>query len=85
MLDESVPLTDALGVVGQTKEKIEELESILPASANQNFRERLVHELEDGHADLQFREKAHRLLALYREQFGVKDLIDHFDEGIDFE
>lgn len=82
-MDKTVPLDNALSVVQQTKEMIGELESMLPVSANHNFRERLVHELEDGNADAEFRKRAHRLLLIYEDQFGVKDLVENFDDEID--
>lgn len=84
-MDKTVPLDNALSVVRQTKELIGELESMLPDSANPNFRERLIHELEHGNTSAEFRQTAYRLLSLYKDQFGVKDLIAHFDEGIDSE
>ncbi len=83
VIDERVSLHEALSVVRQTKEMIVELESMLPESGNPNFRERLVHELEYGSANVEFRDKARRLLLLYKDQFGVKDLVANFDEDID--
>jgi hypothetical protein len=85
VMDESIPLDNALSVVQQTKEMIGELQSMLPDSANPNFRERLVRELEHGNASAKFRQTAYRLLSVYKDQFGVKDLIEHFEEGIDSE
>lgn len=85
VIDESIPLVKGLSVVRQTKEMIGELEPMLPGSANPNFRERLVRELEHGNASAEFRQLAYRLLSVYKDQFGVKDLIEHFDEGIDSE
>lgn len=79
-MDENIPLVDALVVVQQTKGKIVELESMLKSSSNPNFRERLVYELEHGNADAEFRQKAQRLLFIYKDQFGVKDVVEQFDE-----
>src|SRR5436190_16561714 len=42
MLDENIPLADALTTVEQAQEMIREVESFLPASSTTNFRERLV-------------------------------------------
>src|SRR5687768_17008068 len=65
VLDESIPLPDALTVVQQAKEMIHNVEALLPSSTNTNFRERLVAQLEaleesDGleDTDLEFRQKA---------------------------
>lgn len=79
-MDEQVGLSEALSTIRQTKEKIQELESMLPVSANRNFRERLVQELEHGHPGSEFLQKARELLSIYKDQFGVKDLIDHLDK-----
>jgi hypothetical protein len=86
-MDERVKLPEALTVVQQAKEMIEEVEGLLPPSSNRNFRERLVAhvaELEEtpelDDVDLEFRRKAYRLLALYRERFGVKDIVDDLEE-----
>lgn len=83
MMDDSVSLAEALAVVKQTIGMIAELESMLQSSSNPNFRERLVHELEHGNADAEFRQKAHRLLSVYRDQFGVKDLMENLKDDID--
>jgi hypothetical protein len=73
--DEMTQLSDALTIVQQAKKMIGELELLLHVTANRNFRERLIGELERGpDADLQ--QKAHTLLLLYRDHFGVKDLVD---------
>ena len=44
--DETIPLPEALTVVRQAKGLINELELLLPASSNSNFRERLVSHIE---------------------------------------
>jgi uncharacterized protein len=87
VLDETVALPEALIVVGLAKEMINELELLLPASSNSNFRERLIGHLEYlegfnelGNADLEFRQKARTLLNFYRDLFGVKDIVDDLDE-----
>ena len=74
-MDESTSLPDALTMISQAKESIHELERLLPASPNANFRERLVDHLEES-ADEEFRLKARALLVLYETVFGVKDVID---------
>jgi len=80
-------LPNALSVIQKAKEMIQELEVLLPVSAIINFRERLVAHMEyqeslqasaeRGSVDQEFLLKARSLLALYENQFGVKDLIDH--------
>ncbi len=87
VIDESTPLSDALAIVEQTKGMIRELKTLLPDSPSNNFRERLIAHLEHlnestalGGVDLEFRRKAGELLTLYEKQFGVKDLIDKFEE-----
>lgn len=85
VLDGRTSLGEALAIVNQTKDRIQEVESMLPGSSNRNFRERLVQQLEHGHPDVLFKSKAHDLLSLYKEQFGVKDLIDHLSEETDFD
>ncbi len=77
VMDESVSLPDALDVVDTTREKIESLKALLPASPVNNFRERLVAYMEDPeNKDLEFRRKAGELLFLYEQKFGVKDVVD---------
>lgn len=90
VLDETTPLPNALRVVQQTKALIHELEVLLPDSPADNFRERLVAELENPERlqasggqedrDPEFRQKAVVLLSLYEKSFGVKDLIDKPEE-----
>jgi len=83
VLDEAAPLPEALAVVEQAKEMISELEALLPPSANPNFRERLVAQIEyleesktPGPAESDFLPKARALLIFYEQHFGVKDLVD---------
>ncbi len=87
VIAENIPLPDALKVMEQAKEMIVELKTLLPASSNNNFRERLVAHLEafeklnrQKTVDLEFLQKAGALLIFYEEHFGVKDLIDKPDE-----
>lgn len=80
VMDESIPLPVALTVVGQAKEMIREVESLLPASTHCNFRERLVAYLGWKDAELPIKQKIMQLLAFYKDFFGVKDLIDQFEE-----
>ena len=81
LMDESVTLPEALTVVQQAKGMIEEVDSLLPASSNKNFRERLVAQLESpGEKDLEFQEKARRLLLFYKDRFGVKDIVVDLEE-----
>jgi hypothetical protein len=56
-------------------EMISEVESLLPDSAGTGFRERLVAELENGNAGLDFRLKADKVLDLFNKSFGVDDFL----------
>lgn len=84
LLNEAIPLTEALGRVKHAKEVIQELEALSPDSPTPNFRERWVAQLESlekfeetaGQESLEFRRKADELLALYEEVFGVKGVIE---------
>lgn len=70
---------------------IHEMEALLPALPNANFRERLVAHLEElerlngsaslKNGDLEFRLKARNLLIFYEKIFGVKDVVDHPEEA----
>jgi uncharacterized protein len=87
VIAERIPLPDALKIIEQAKEMIRELKALLPASPNNNFRERLVAHLESLEksntqkaADLEFRQKTDTLLIFYEEYLGVKDLVDKPDE-----
>lgn len=82
-MDERVSLSEALIVVQHTKEAIRELESMLRYSSTDNFRKRLLSELEQRHDDVDFQRKVRALLVVYRDQFGVKDWLDHLDEATD--
>jgi hypothetical protein len=75
LLDESTSLPHALTVINQVKEQIHEIEALLPASSDPNFRERLVCQLEILD-DSSFRQKAGSLLRMYEEVFGVVDVIE---------
>jgi len=80
-MDESVTLPEALTVVQQAKGMIKEVDELLPVSLNNNFRERLVSQLENpGEKDLEFQEKAGTLLVFYRDRFGVKDIVADLEE-----
>jgi len=81
LMDESVTLPEALTVVQQAKGMIKEVDGLLPVSLNNNFRERLVSQLENpGEKDLEFQEKARTLLVLYKDRFGVKDIVADLEE-----
>jgi hypothetical protein len=86
-LNESTPLVNALSVIEQAKAMINELEAILPASQNPNFRVRLVARLEQlretevlENSDEEFLRKAQALLFFYKQYFGVTDLIESTEE-----
>ena len=80
LLEESTSLSQALSVVKEAKELIQEVEVLLPDSPNPNFRERLVEQLEETAAQndrqLEFRPKAEALLVVYEQVFGVDDVIE---------
>jgi hypothetical protein len=83
VLDEATPLPEALTAIGQAKGVIAALDALLPKSQNPNFRERLVAHLEQlkepvdpENAEAEFRLKANALLILYRQVFGVTDLVE---------
>ena len=87
VLDETIPLPNALIAIQQTKEMIAELEILLPTSPNIGFRERLVAQIEyleesakQEKADLEFQQRANELLIYYKKYFGVKDLVYKFGE-----
>ena len=80
LLDESTTLPEAMTVVAQTNDLIHSVESLLPVSSNCNFRERLVAYMETGNADLEFQQKAAVLLKVYKNEFGVKDIINTSEE-----
>ncbi len=81
VIAEKESLPHALTVIQGAKEMIREVEALLPSSPITNFRERLVARLE-GHENMseEFRRKVDTLLGLYKEVFGVKDLVDTPDE-----
>jgi hypothetical protein len=76
LLNESVNLSAASTVVEQAKEMIETVEVLLPGSAEDNFRERLVNHIERRVADVEFQQKADALLLFLDTQFGVNDFFD---------
>ena len=83
VITEKESLSQALTIVAQAKKMIHEVEALLPASPNTNFRERLVAQIEGkGNTDIEFQRKANVLLNLYKDVFGVKDLIDTPDDPV---
>lgn len=87
VIAENTSLPNALTVIEQAKEMIREVESLLPDSVEVNFRQRLVTELEESnglvHTDAEFRSKAEALLGFYEKVFGVDDLVERTDEGLE--
>ena len=82
VIAEKESLPHALSVVQQAKEMIRQVDALLPASANTNFRERLVAELEENEGtDPELRRKADALLNFYKDVFGVNDLVELQDEN----
>ena len=76
LLDETTTLSEALSLVEHAKRAIQDVEALLPPSPNPNFRERLVTQLETaGESQLEFRQRAIDLLALYEKVFGVNDVV----------
>lgn len=79
LLDESISLSKALRVVKRAKERIGEVELLLPASSISSFRERLVTYLENvsesRNTESELQKEAHALVLLFRDDFGVKDLL----------
>ena len=80
LINENISLPEALSVVEQTREMIDEVTSLLPASTTDSFRERLVVHMEHGNLDPKFRLKANTLLRVFEKQFGVDDFFDKSDE-----
>lgn len=76
VLNENVPYPEAAAVVQTAMKMIREVETLLPAPQDDNFRERLVAYMESGDAGLEFRSKADALLSFLREHFGVDDFFD---------
>jgi len=76
LLDESVSLPRALKVVRQAKEKIEEVDALLPTSTEISFRERLITHMEQEQTNSDFQLKADTLLTFFDKHFGVNDFFD---------
>ncbi len=83
LIVEKIKLAEALRVIEQGKELIDEVERMLPPSANQNFRERLVAEIEQPDMAAwnkseyrEFSRKAGALLRFYADKLGVTDLLE---------
>lgn len=80
LLDESVSLPKALRVVKRAKERIQEVDSLLPDRKIQSFRERLVTYLENADqsaiAESELHRKTQALVNLVRDDFGVNDLVE---------
>jgi len=76
LLGENIPLPEALTVVQQAMEMIQELETFLPTSSNLSFRERLIACIEQGNTVLEFQLKAGALLVFFDKHFGVNDFFD---------
>ena len=88
VIRESTPLPEALRIVEQTRGMIQDLDSRLPISPGNNFRERLVTFLEqprasagDDEAEIELRQKAEALLSVYEQVFGVNDLMESADDN----
>lgn len=83
VIEEKIPLDNALTMVEQVKEAIRRVDALLPPSSNANFRERLVAHVEELHGFAEdetmrreFLRKAGELLTLYERLFGINDLVD---------
>lgn len=84
VIAENTPLPSAMTVIEQAKEMIREVESFLPTSAETNFRQRLVTQIEEPNGlaktDVEFRLKVEALLEVYEKVFGVDDLVEKPEE-----
>lgn len=84
VLDEDTSLEHALTVIKEAKDLIDQVESLLPHSSNPNFRERLATHREETSArenvNPELQRQAQALLAVYKDVFGVKDLVELPDE-----
>jgi hypothetical protein len=74
-MEESIALPHALQVIEKTKAQIEDIEELLPASKNPNFRQRVVSQLETED-DPGFRQEVEKLLRMYENVFGVDDVLE---------
>lgn len=87
VIAENTSLPKALRIVEQAIGMIREVESLLPASTETNFRQRLVTEMEEAdglaHSDKAFRLQTEALLDFYERVFGVDDLIEKADEMLE--
>ena len=87
VIAENTSLPNALTVIEQAKEMIREVESLLPDSAEVNFRQRLGSALAEvnglARTDAEFRSKAEALLEFYEKVFGVDDLVERTDEFLE--
>jgi hypothetical protein len=72
VLAETTPLPEALRAIADAKQMIQEMEPHLPAAAFPSFRERLEAALEND----ELRNTVAPLLDVYRNIFGVDDLVD---------
>lgn len=81
VLNENVPLPDAMGIVRMALRMIGELEALLPDSPLESFRERLVALLESVDSDLELQSKAQTLLSFFEEHFGVDDFFEGSRDG----
>jgi hypothetical protein len=89
VIRETTSLSEALLLIEQTKEMIREVESRLPISRSENFRERLVTYLEEANesagrdeAEIAIRQQAATLLSMYEQIFGVDDLVEIADDDL---
>lgn len=76
VLNENIPFPEAMETVQKAMGMIREVESLLPASPLESFRERLVTHLENEDGNLELQLKAKGLLSIFEEHFGVNDFFD---------
>ena len=76
LLNENIRLSEAQVIVEQAQEMIEKVTILLPASAKDNFRERLVDHIERDEADKDFQQTANELLLFLDTQFDINDFFD---------
>lgn len=87
VIHENIPLPEALAAIARAKETIRDVDALLPASSEKNFRKRFVAWLEAAkessgreNIDPEFQRLVEALLDFYENVFGVSDLIDTPDE-----
>ena len=71
LLAETISLDNALPVIEQTHNLIQEVTALLPPSANPNFSERVLDQLEHPNTPTELHSAIENLLVVYKSRFGV--------------